>query len=59
VHGFAVEIRERGDSAKQKNLESETKKALSILDDRIAVTRGGSDLDSEMKLDLLILVGNK
>jgi hypothetical protein len=59
VHGFAVEVRETGSGSKQRQLESEIKEALSVLDDRITVTRGGSDPNGELKLDLLILVGNK
>jgi hypothetical protein len=55
VHGFLVEIRDKAPASKRKVLIGTTRKALAILDDRIAVTTAGNDPG----LDVLILVGNK
>jgi hypothetical protein len=55
VHGFLVEIRDKAPASKRKVLIGTTRKALAILDDRIAVTTAGNDPG----LDVLILVGSK
>jgi hypothetical protein len=59
VHGFAVEVREKGSSSKRESLERATRAALSVLDDRISVTHGGHDPGMGMNLDLVVLVGSK
>ena len=60
VHGFAVAVRGKDDPAsKRKPLETVTRNALSVLDDRIVVTYGGTDPGPGMNLDLVVLVGGK
>ncbi|MGA8222527.1 MAG: hypothetical protein WB780_12805 [Candidatus Acidiferrales bacterium] len=59
VHGFAIEIRQNGPASKRKLTEIAARQALSVLDDRILVTYTGTDPNQSLKLDLLILVGNK
>jgi hypothetical protein len=60
VHGFAVTVRGKDDPAsKRKPLETVTRNALSVLDDRIVVTYGGTDPGPGMNLDLVVLVGGK
>ena len=57
--GFAVTVRNKGSPSRRELLGETAREALSVLGNRIALTRGGTDPSSELQLDMEILVGNK
>jgi hypothetical protein len=60
VHGFAIEIRQKHPGFKTNSLERTTRKALSVLDDRIVIWPAKDDPNPQgTKLDLIIFVGSK
>lgn len=59
ICGFAVQVREKVASAKRALLEKAVREALTVLDNRITVTYGGTDPGPNMNLDVTVFVGGK